>query len=168
MVPNQENMEGDQPVQSHSHVMQPLQPQTYVQEHYPGETGFQGSEHCNTDGRNVWTAGESMLKNKPHLVKFNNCIIVSLWTVHPHVWIFIEPCTLLAILNYSGQDNANIIFHESFCLVHDMSMLQTSSRYQSKAKKAQKLEFHGDRRFWLSIKANTLPKATRTVHTLNS
>ena len=43
----------------------------YVQEHYPGETGFQGSEHCNTDGRNVWIAGESMLKNKPHSVKFD-------------------------------------------------------------------------------------------------
>ena len=28
MVPNQENMEGDQPVQSHSHAQQPLQSQT--------------------------------------------------------------------------------------------------------------------------------------------
>ena len=35
MVPNQENMEGDQPVQSHSHAQQPLQPQTCVQEHCP-------------------------------------------------------------------------------------------------------------------------------------
>ena len=32
MVPNHENMEGDQPVQSHSHTQQPLQPQTCVQE----------------------------------------------------------------------------------------------------------------------------------------
>ena len=39
MVPNQENMEGDQPVQSHSHAQQPLQQQTCVQEHCPGETG---------------------------------------------------------------------------------------------------------------------------------
>ena len=39
MVPNQENMEDDQPVQSHSQAQQPLQPQTCVQEHYPGETG---------------------------------------------------------------------------------------------------------------------------------
>ena len=31
MVPNQENMENDQPVQSHTHVQQPLQPQTCVQ-----------------------------------------------------------------------------------------------------------------------------------------
>ena len=30
------------------------------------------------DGRSVWTAGETMLKNKPHLVKFNHCIIVNL------------------------------------------------------------------------------------------
>ena len=40
MVPNQENMEGDQPVQSHGHAQQPLQPQTCVQEHCPSETGF--------------------------------------------------------------------------------------------------------------------------------
>ena len=33
-------MEGDQPVQSHSHAQQPLQPQTCVQEHCPGETGL--------------------------------------------------------------------------------------------------------------------------------
>ena len=40
MVPNQENTEGDQPVQSHSNAQQPLmalQPQTCVQ-HCPGET----------------------------------------------------------------------------------------------------------------------------------
>ena len=31
---------------------------------------------CNTDlGRTVQTAGETMLKNKPHLVKFNDCIM---------------------------------------------------------------------------------------------
>ena len=40
MVPNQENMEGDQQVQSHSHAQQPLQPHTCVQEHCPGETGL--------------------------------------------------------------------------------------------------------------------------------
>ena len=39
MVPNQENMEGCQPFQSHSHAQQPLQPQTCVQEHCPSETG---------------------------------------------------------------------------------------------------------------------------------
>ena len=43
MVPNQENMESDQPVQSHSHAQQPLQPQTCVQEHCPGETGLPSS-----------------------------------------------------------------------------------------------------------------------------
>ena len=40
MVPNLVNMEGDQPVQSHSHAEQPLQPQTCGQEHCPGETGL--------------------------------------------------------------------------------------------------------------------------------
>ena len=43
MVPNQENMEGDQPVQSLSHAQQPLQPQTCVQEHCPGATGLPSS-----------------------------------------------------------------------------------------------------------------------------
>ena len=43
MVPNQENMEGDQPIQSHSHAQQPLQPQICVQEHCPGEKGLPSS-----------------------------------------------------------------------------------------------------------------------------
>ena len=43
----------------------------------------QNSKCCNTDGRSMWTAGETMLKNKPHLVKFYHCIIVSLWTFQP-------------------------------------------------------------------------------------
>ena len=41
------------------------------------------SKHCNTDGRSVRTAGETMLKNKPHLVKFDHCIIISLGTFQP-------------------------------------------------------------------------------------
>ena len=41
------------------------------------------SKRCNTDGRSVWTAGETIVKNKPHLVKFDHCIIVSLWTFQP-------------------------------------------------------------------------------------
>ena len=43
MVPNKENMDNDQTVQSHSHARQPLQPHTYVQEHCPGETGLPSS-----------------------------------------------------------------------------------------------------------------------------
>ena len=43
MVPNQENMEGDQPVQRHSRAQQPLEPQTCVQEHCPSETGLPSS-----------------------------------------------------------------------------------------------------------------------------
>ena len=39
-MPDQENREGYQPVQSHNHAQQPLQPQTCVQEHCPGETGL--------------------------------------------------------------------------------------------------------------------------------
>ena len=41
------------------------------------------SKRCNTDGRNVWTAGETMLKNKPHLVQFDHWLIVSLWNFQP-------------------------------------------------------------------------------------
>ena len=42
MVPNQENMEGDQPAQSHSHAQHPLQSQTCVHAGTgsPGETGL--------------------------------------------------------------------------------------------------------------------------------
>ena len=43
----------------------------------------QESKCCNTARRSVWTAGETIFKNKPHLVKFNHCIIVSLWTFQP-------------------------------------------------------------------------------------
>ena len=37
-----------------------------------------GSEHCSTDGRNVWTAEEIMLKNTPTLVKFKYFVLVRL------------------------------------------------------------------------------------------
>ena len=43
MVLNQENIEGAQPFQNHNHTQQPLQPQTCVQEHCPGETGLPSS-----------------------------------------------------------------------------------------------------------------------------
>ena len=43
MMTNQENMEGNQPVQSHRHAQQPLQLQACVEEHCPGETGFPSS-----------------------------------------------------------------------------------------------------------------------------
>ena len=39
-----------------------------------------GSKHCKTDGRSMWTARRSMLKNKPHLVMFHESILVSWWT----------------------------------------------------------------------------------------
>ena len=45
------------------------------------------SKRCDTNGRSVWTAGETMLKNTPHLVKFDHGIIVSLWTFQPTIVI---------------------------------------------------------------------------------
>ena len=30
------------------------------------------SKRCNTDGGSVWIAGETMLRNKPHLVNIDN------------------------------------------------------------------------------------------------
>ena len=44
-----------------------------------------GFNRCNTDGRNVWTTRETMLKNKPHVVKFDHCIRVSLSMLHIHI-----------------------------------------------------------------------------------
>ena len=44
---------------------------------------------CNTDWRNVWTAGETMLNNKPHCVKFDHRIIVSLWTLWQFMYIHV-------------------------------------------------------------------------------
>ena len=45
----------------------------------------QKSKCCNTDRRSAWTVGETMLKNKPHLVRFDHRIIVSLWTFQPNI-----------------------------------------------------------------------------------
>ena len=39
-------------------------------------------KHCITNGKSVWTTQET-LKNKSHLVKFDQGIIVSLWTFQP-------------------------------------------------------------------------------------
>ena len=50
-------MEGDQPVQSHSHAQQPLQPLTYVQEHCPGETG-----HPTSVSRSFWNVSNTIFK----------------------------------------------------------------------------------------------------------
>ena len=43
------------------------------------------SKRCNTDGRSVWTRGETMLKNNHILVKFDHWIIVSLWTLEINI-----------------------------------------------------------------------------------
>ena len=100
---NQESMEGDQPVQIHSHVLQPLQPQTYVQEYCPLETGlptsvFQAvsetllllSKVLNYLCRFIWK--EPMQYYVSGKVEFNACQVsllrhnsffVSLWTFQP-------------------------------------------------------------------------------------
>ena len=41
------------------------------------------SKRSNTYGRSVCPTGETMLKNEPYMVKFDHCIIVSLWTFPP-------------------------------------------------------------------------------------
>ena len=38
------------------------------------------SKYCNTEGRSVWTARGTMLKNKPHFFVFYGSIMVKLWT----------------------------------------------------------------------------------------
>ncbi|KAM9410510.1 glucosamine 6-phosphate N-acetyltransferase isoform 2-T2 [Pholidichthys leucotaenia] len=45
---------------------------TLITEHKFIHSCAKGSKHCNTNGRSVWTKGETMLKNKPHLVKFDH------------------------------------------------------------------------------------------------
>ena len=42
-----------------------------------------GSEHCSTDGRNLWTAEEIMLKNKPTLVNIKYFVLVRLGIFQP-------------------------------------------------------------------------------------
>ena len=42
-----------------------------------------GSKHCNTNERSLWTARETVLKNKPHLFTFHESILVRLLTFQP-------------------------------------------------------------------------------------
>ena len=106
MVPNQENMEGDQPVQS-SHAQQPLQPQkSCMQERCPGEirptlSVFQArypnclySTTCQSlelliQCRFIWKETMQLVSGK---IEFNACqvallwhnsFLVSLWTFQP-------------------------------------------------------------------------------------
>ena len=100
MVANQENMEGDQPVQSHGHAQQPLQPQTCVQEHCPSETGFPLSvfhavhEMCLvllfkalTYPYPVWfyLEGNNAVSIKKGWIwcMWHNSFLTSLWTLQP-------------------------------------------------------------------------------------
>ena len=85
MGANQENMEGDQPVQCHSHVQQPLQPQTCVQEHCPGETGLPSSNVCGTTFQSpelpiqcgfMWKETMELVSGK---VELNVCQFLLLW-----------------------------------------------------------------------------------------
>ena len=48
-----------------------------------------GFKQCNTDGRNFWTVKETMLKNKPHLVKFHEDILVNQELFNWHSYIVI-------------------------------------------------------------------------------
>ena len=91
IVPNQENMEGDQPVQCLSHALQPLQPHTCVQEHYPGETGLLSSVFQPSPEMSLYyiSSPESLIqctlsgRNKMQLVsgkvEFNGCQASLLW-----------------------------------------------------------------------------------------
>ena len=42
-----------------------------------------GSKHYNTNGRRVWTTRGIMLKNKLYFVRFNESILVGVWTFRP-------------------------------------------------------------------------------------
>ena len=45
----------------------------------------QESKHSNTDGRSVWTTGQTMLTNKPQLFEFNHCILDYELFCPPHI-----------------------------------------------------------------------------------
>ena len=60
---------------------------------------------CNIDGRSVWTAGKTRCKHKPHLVKFDHCIIVSLWTFQP---------TFISHSSNGGLHTAHMCEHEGW------------------------------------------------------
>ena len=100
MVPNQENIEGDQPVQSHSHAQQPLQLQTCVNAgalswwnrkfvSFPGRlrnvsgTTFQSPELQYSVGV-IWkeTTQERLNLMQVSLL-WHNSFLVSLWTFQP-------------------------------------------------------------------------------------
>ena len=90
MVPNQENMEKDQPIQKHSHTQQPLQALICV--HFPGESGlpsvgspgrsqnvssttFQSPELLIQCGF-IWQEIMQLVSGK---VEFNACQVLLLW-----------------------------------------------------------------------------------------
>ena len=128
MVPNQENMEGYQLVQSHSHTQQPLQPQTYVQEHCPGETGFSSSVFqavwkCLLEVRTAFQSPELLIqcgviwKETIHLVsgkvEFNACqvsllrhnsFLVSLWTFQPTLVLYTYMLTKWGWAHHRTED----------------------------------------------------------------
>ena len=96
---------GDQPVQSHNHAQQPLQPQTCVQDHCPGETGLPSSAFSRPFTNCLYSTFHSpelliqcgfIWKRTMQLVseefEFNAChisllrhssFLVSLWTFQP-------------------------------------------------------------------------------------
>ena len=69
----------------------------------------QESKHCNTDGRNVWTAQETIMKNKPHMVKFDHCIIVYIWTFQPTLYA-VHWTLYLIHKSWSHVSEVNVIY----------------------------------------------------------
>ena len=66
-------------------------------------------DESNNDGQSVWTAGETRLKYKPHLVQIDHCIIVSLWTFQPTL-VLLQICKQLYFLNHLLQSASYDIF----------------------------------------------------------
>ena len=132
MVPNQENMEGDQPIQSHSHAQQLLQPQTCVQEHYPAETGLPSPDRFEYYFSKYWIIYSVIqcgfiLKVTMQLVlgkvEFNACqvpllwynsFLVSLWTFQPTLvqktcYPHVQPLEFVSVLFNRWLDFASRI-----------------------------------------------------------
>ena len=127
MVPNQENTEGDQPVQSHSHAQHPLQPQTCVQKarsivlvkqdslrQFPrpiwnvSSTTFQSPELLIQCGF-IWKETMQLVSGKVELIAcqipllWHNSflILVSLWTIQPN--LIFEECSEDIIVGFPQE-----------------------------------------------------------------
>ena len=93
-------------------------------------SGIQSLQHR---WKKLWTARESMFKNKPHSVILNISILVSLWTfqpsleytfthththTHTHIYIYMNECACACVCVFNPQrTDTNMQGNRLFCLL---------------------------------------------------